>query len=190
MSCRGPIDMTEPKFKKPPPTPPRPPSTPPRPRAKTRRVHLKPDPAKMVEHERGEHADSGNNPQKGRGADGGGGGELGQDQQDTQKTAEPRPPRHLPELRAGGDFEFSQREAAREQAGGADEQGRQGRRDRQAERLRQRRVLSGLDRVGETGEDRQGVEGPQGRSSGPRAAQVSPLRHRSRHGRVSGGAGF
>lgn len=119
----------------------------------------------MVEHDRGEHADGDDDPQKGRRADGGGGVELGQDQQDTQETAEPRPPWHLPELLAGGDFEFAQGEAAREQADRADQQGQQGRRDGQAERLRQRRVLSRLDRVGETGEDRQSVEEPHGRSS-------------------------
>ena len=133
---------------------------------KTRRVHLKPDPAKVVEHERGEHAHRHDDPQKGRRADGGGGVELGQDQQDAQEAAEPRPPGHLPELLTGGHFEFSEREAAREQGGGADEQRQEGRRHRQAERLRERRVLSRLDRVGETGEDRQSVEGPHSPSSG------------------------
>lgn len=128
-------------------------------------MHLKPDPAEVVEHERGEDAHRHDDPQKGRRTDGGGGVELGQDQQDTQESAEPRPPRHLSELLAGGDFEFSEREAAGEQAGGADEERQQGRRDRQAERLRQGRVLSRLDRVGETGEDRESVEEPHGRSS-------------------------
>lgn len=74
------------------------------------------------------------------------------------KAAEPRPPGHLPELLAGGEFEFAQGEAAHEQGGGADQQGQEGRRHRQAERLRQSRVLSRLDRVGETGEDCESVE--------------------------------
>lgn len=123
-----------------------------------RRVHLKPDPAEVIEYERGEHAHGDDDAQKRRRADGGGGVELGQDQQDAQKAAEPRPPGHLPELLAGGEFEFAQGEAAHEQGGGADQQGQEGRRHRQAERLRQRRILSRLDRVGETGEDGESVE--------------------------------
>ena len=140
----------------------------------------------MVEHERGEHADGDDDPQKGRRADGGGGVELGQDQQNAQKTAEPGPPGHLPELLSRGDFELSQREPAREQGGGADEQRQQRRRDGQAERLRQGRVLSRLDRVGETGEDRQGVEGPHSRDSPPARRQVSRLRQSRRPNPGSG----
>lgn len=137
----------------------------------------------MVEDDRGEDAHRHDDPQKGRRADRGGGVELGQDQQDTQESAEPRPPRHLPELLAGGDFEFSEREAAGEQAGGADEQRQEGRRDRQAERLRQRRVLSRLDRVGEPGEDRESVEKPHGRTSGGPPPKFRGCDTGDRHGR-------
>lgn len=146
-------------------------------------MHREPDPAEVVEHERGEHAHGDDDPQEGRRADGGGGVELGQDQQNTQKTAEPGPPGHLPELLSGGNFELAQREAAREQGGGADEQRQEGRRDRQAERLRQGRVLSRLDRVGETSEDRQSVEEPHGRDSPAARGPVSPVRHRGHRGR-------
>lgn len=134
-------------------------------------MHLKPDPAEMVEHQRDHHADRHDDAQKARGADGGGGVELGQDQQNTQKSAEPRPPRHLSELLTGGEFELAEGEAAHEQDGGADEERQQARRDRQAERLRQSRVLSRLDRVGEAGEDGERVEGPHSPSSGAPAAQ-------------------